>query len=81
MRNCLEIGDQGNNDDRYDDYFRIRIIIVTMTYGDAGNDQGHSHDDDWLWIIYDEIEDVSLGFVKLVLVTSNEILSRDRRPW
>ena len=52
-----------------------------MTYDDAGDDQGHSHDNDLLWMIYYEIEDVSLGFVKLVLVTSNEILSRDRRPW
>ena len=48
MRNCLEIGDQGNNDDRYDDYFEIRMIIVTMTYDDAGDDQGHSHDNDLL---------------------------------
>ena len=46
MRNCLEIGDQGNNENRYDDYFWIRIIMVTMTYGDAGDDQGHSHGDD-----------------------------------
>ena len=48
MRYCLEIGDQGNNDDRYDDYFEIRMIIVTMTYDDAGDDQGHSHDNDLL---------------------------------
>ena len=52
-----------------------------MIYGNADDDQGCSHGNDWVWIIYDKSEDVSLGFVKLVLVTSNEILSRDRQLW
>ena len=51
-----------------------------MIYGNADDDQGCSHGNDWVWIIYDKSEDVYLGFVKLALVTSNEILSRDRRP-
>ena len=52
MRNCLEIGDQGNNDDRYDDYFEIRVIILLVgshdDYDDAGGDRGYSHDNDLL---------------------------------
>ena len=54
MRYCLEIGDQGNNDNRYDDYFEIRMIIIIILvgshddYDDAGGDQGHSHDNDLL---------------------------------
>ena len=46
MRNCLEIGDQGNDDNRYDDYHQMRIIIVTMIYGNADDDQGCSHGND-----------------------------------
>ena len=52
MRYCLQIGDQGNNDDRYDDYFEIRMMIILVgshdDYDDAGGDQGHSHDNDLL---------------------------------
>ena len=42
----------------------MRIIIVTMIYGNADNDQGHGHGDDWAWIIYDKIEEVFIGFLK-----------------
>ena len=52
LRYCLEIGDQGNNDDRYDDYFEINMMIILVVshddYDDAGGDQGHSHDNDLL---------------------------------
>ena len=41
------------------DYFWIKIIIVTMIYGNADDDQGCSHGNDWVWIIYDKSEDVS----------------------
>ena len=33
-------------------------------YGNADNDQGHGHGDDWAWIIYDKIEEVFVGFLK-----------------
>ena len=42
----------------------MRIIIVTMIYGNADNDQGRGHGDDWAWIIYDKIEEVFVGFLK-----------------
>ena len=42
----------------------MRIIIVTMIYGNADNDHGLGHGDDWAWIIYDKIEEVFVGFLK-----------------
>ena len=30
MRYCLEIGDQGNNDNRYDEYFEKRMMIILV---------------------------------------------------
>ena len=75
MRDCLEIGNYCNDDNNYDNsfwmsmiiimiIFWVRIIIVTMTYGNADDDQGYSHRKDWVWIIYDEIGYVSLGILK-----------------
>ena len=57
MRNCLAIDDPGNDDNNYNnfylgkhdnnyDYSWIRITIVTMTYGNADDDQGYSHGND-----------------------------------
>ena len=53
-----------NEHDNNYDYFWVIVIIVSMTYGNADDDQGYSHRKDWVWIIYDEIVYVTLGLLK-----------------